>query len=253
MVYIKSIDGNSVTLSIISEKDKLKTSDLDVFMDSVNTSYYTNRFVTPFSKNWTEPTLESAKAYCEVLGQSITKVGSLGLRLLDQVVISTGASSSSTSRTPTIFVPVQGGSYVTKHVNLAMCKEPSQLVKTFANVDSTIIGEVVLTKAQMAELGYNVTLNTVEPVDSVDATVGETNNTVVDKGDVISEDSNVVVEDIINVDENDKEEGINKDTTGDVVPSGNDKEVDIKPSGLSTTTIAVGALALIALVLATKK
>ena len=56
-----------------------------------------------------------------------------------------------------------------------------------------------------------------------------------------------------NVDENDKEDGINKDTTGDIIPSGNDKEVEIKPSGLSTTAIAVGALALIALVLATKK
>lgn len=254
MVYIKSIDGNSVTLSIISEKGKLQTSDLDVFMDSVNTSYYTNRFVRPFSKNWTEPTLESAKAYCEVLGQSITKAGSLALRLLDQVVLVT--SSTGAGRSPSINVPVQGGSNVTKHVNLAMCKEPSELVKNYASVDSTIIGEVVLTKAQMAELGYNVTLNTVEPVDSVDVTVSETNNTAVDKGDVISEDSNVVVinaEDIIDLDENDKEDGINKDTTGDIIPSGNDKEVDIKPSGLSTTAIAVGALALVALVLATKK
>ena len=134
MVYIKSIDGNSVTLSIISETGKLKTSDLDVFMDSVNTSYYTNRFVRPFSKIWTEPTLESAKAYCEVLGQSITKAGSLALRLLDQVVLVT--SSTGSGRSPSINVPVQGGSNVTKHVNLAMCKEPSQLVKNYASVDS---------------------------------------------------------------------------------------------------------------------
>lgn len=251
MVYIKSIDGNSVTLSIISETGKLKTSDLDVFMDSVNTSYYTNRFVRPFSKIWTEPTLESAKAYCEVLGQSITKAGSLALRLLDQVVLVT--SSTGSGRSPSINVPVQGGSNVTKHVNLAMCKEPSQLVKNYASVDSTIIGEVVLTKAQMAELGYNVTSNTVEPVDSVDVTVSETNNTVVDKGDGVSQGSNVVVEDIIDLDDNDKQDDIDKDTTGDIIPSGNDKELDVKPSGLSTTAIAVGALALIALVLATKK